>query len=92
MPNIEPHLLLQLQADRCLQECNRHSVSNILWGLSNSGTALPTRLLKNLETRWAAHALDLIADGSKMDSHWGQNVALILLSFSRLRLDPLEGK
>lgn len=74
-----------------MEQCNRFTLTNILWGAATAANDIPTTLRQRLEGPWAQRAVKLLSQTSDGE-HWAQNIALILLSYSRLRLDPLQGR
>ena len=78
--------------DKKLEQCNPHTLSNLIWTLGFAKANLPSELLRRLDSAWAERTLLVLDEIWGKDDAWAQNVSNILWGYSQLRLDPLQGR
>ena len=79
------------QADEVLEEANLQALGSVLWTLGSFGAELPADLLRRLDGPWAERALTELHKEWGGEA-WGASLAMILWGYSKLRLDPLQGR
>ena len=81
-----------MQVDKKLEQCNAHTLSNLIWTLGFAKASLPSEMLHRLDSAWAERCLFVLDEVWGGDNGWAQNVSNILWGYSQLRLDPLQGR
>ena len=92
-----------MQADQLLPRLSRQELSNSIWALGHlEHSVVSGRMLQRLSGPWAERALvllsqpndDVTVTNGRRDTRegWAQHVGNIMWAYSRLRLDPLQGR
>lgn len=74
-----------------MEQANLQALGSVLWTLGSFEAPLPSDLLRRLDGPWAEHALAEL-QGEWGGEGWGPSLAMILWGYSKLRLDPLQGR